>query len=236
MLLKKTNFLLSNILQFGRFRISGRNCTGQITIWHRGGAVSRIFRIIDFLNYIWNVRAVIIAFNYDPNRTAILSTLCYTNSIFSFTLAVQNCNFISMVAAINTAPAYEDRPGYTAYLRFIRPGIHINKFELQPLRGSKYSRAGSSFAKLVSTSSDYSIIKLRSRVLIRLSNRVSAAIGVLTNKLQDALGLDINNNCAGYSRRVGRRPVVRGVAMNPIDHPHGGGQGKTSGGRVSVTP
>lgn len=127
----------------------------------------------------------------------------------------------------------EVRANYCSYLKNIRPGLSISAIEYKPLGGIKYVRVGYNYAKLVSTAASTVVIKLRSKVLLRVAGLCIASIGVIAAK---SMLLKPRRKTAGYTRRVGFRPSVRGVAMNPIDHPHGGGQGKTSGGRVSVTP
>lgn len=134
---------------------------------------------------------------------------------------------------------YEMRSGYCANLNYIKPGLDINSIELRALRGAQYARSGGTGAKLVSITDLVSIIKLKSKTLIKVANSCIAQVG-LPSPFSASLNyitkqIDLIRN-AGYTRRKGIRPSVRGVAMNPIDHPHGGGQGKTSGGRPSVTP
>lgn len=172
-----------------------------------------------------------LSFEYDANRTALVSLVAYTNGLFCYTLS-SNPLIASAVLNSNTLASYENRLGYCANLNFIRPGILLNSIEILPLAGAKYTRAGSMSAKLVSTADGYSIVKLRSRFLLRITNLCVGVVGVLLSRL-NFVNSTFN---AGWRRRLGWRPCVRGVAMNPIDHPHGGGQGKTSGGRPSVTP
>lgn len=233
MLLKKVNNFIFNNLNFGKTKISGRNNTGQITVRHRGGSVIRGFRIIDFMKYIWDVRAIILSLDYDPNRNSILSLYAYTNSIFSFNLCPQGLKAGAIILNSNIMVGFESRVSYTANLNYLKPGIYINNLEFKPLRGSKYVRTANNYAKLVSTTIKYSILKLRSKTLLKVSNNCLATVGVLADKSKYLKSVIKN---AGFYRHRGFRPTVRGVAMNPIDHPHGGGQGKTSGGRPSVTP
>jgi large subunit ribosomal protein L2 len=233
MLLKKINNFIFNNLNFGRIKISGRNNTGRITVRHRGGGVNRIYRIVDFSKYVWDVRAIILAINYDPNRSSLLALFAYTNSIFSFNLCSQGLRVGNTIVNSNIDLGFEYRINYTANLNYLKPGIYINNIEFKPFRGSKYVRTANNYAKLVSTAASYSILKLRSKTLLKVSNTCIATVGILSNKYNYLKELGRN---AGFYRHMGFRPTVRGVAMNPIDHPHGGGQGKTSGGRPSVTP
>jgi len=233
MLLKKVNNSICNKFKFGKISLAGRNNQGHITVWHRGGGMLRMFRIVDFFRYIWNVKGILLTIEYDTNRTAPISLISYSNSVLSTILTAQNSFISSIVTNSNIKKNYEFRNNYCANLNYIKPGIYINNLEFKPLSGLKYVRSGLNYAKLVSTAQNYSIIKLRSKTLLRVSNLCLAVIGVLWGRKNFLLN---NFKNAGYNRRIGKRPVVRGVAMNPIDHPHGGGQGKTSGGRPSVTP
>lgn len=173
---------------------------------------------------------------YDSNRTALINVRCYSNSLLAFNLAAQQASKVAVTANINVREQAEDRLEYTAYLKFIKPGVYINSLEYKPLGGAKYVRAGLTYAKLVSLSALHAIIKLRSHILLKVKNTCIATVGVLLGKVLSTSEFVTKLHTAGYTRRMGRRPHVRGVAMNPIDHPHGGGQGKTSGGRPSVTP
>lgn len=179
------------------------------------------------------MKGVILTLEYDTNRTSPVSVVSYTNSVLSTILPTQTSLVASVMLNSNIKKNYESRANYCANLNYIKPGIYINNLEFKPFSGLKYVRSGLNFAKLVSTSQNYSIIKLRSKTLLKLSSLCLAVIGVLLDKKKFLLSTSKN---AGYNRRIGKRPIVRGVAMNPIDHPHGGGQGKTSGGRPSVTP
>jgi len=172
-------------------------------------------------------------FEYDPCRTTLLSLVAYTNGVFSYRLAPHGILTSAIISNINFMHDFEDRQGYTASLAFIKPGTPIYAFEHKYLSMARFVRAAGTFAKLVSNSLLHSIIKLRSKFLLRVSNKCTATAGILSTRL---LFLKSHKFDAGRSRRLGKRPHVRGVAMNPIDHPHGGGQGKTSGGRASVTP
>ncbi len=186
------------------------------------------------MRYVWDVRAVVLALLYDSNRTALLSLLGHTNGILSFNLASQGTWVGGVTSNINTVVGFEDRLNYSANLNYIKPGTYINTLEFKPLGTGKYVRSAANYAKLVSATNLYSIVKLRSKFLLKLSNICVATVGVLSDKKLMRLSNRPRN--AGFFRHLGFRPTVRGVAMNPVDHPHGGGQGKTSGGRASVTP
>lgn len=236
LLLSKSNFnsLISIPLSYGKLLITGRDNTGRISTRHRGGtSVRRTFRIVDFYHYIWNVQAVVTLTVYDPNRSALLNLISFVNSVICFQLAPEGLFLYNRISNVNGSTVSEDRVGYSSFLKFIKPGTYIHCLEHKPLYGARYVRAASTYAKLVSSSAQHAIIKLRSHTLLKISTICVATIGVLSNKYKHML---IKTRNAGFTRRLGRRPSVRGVAMNPIDHPHGGGQGKTSGGRPSVTP
>lgn len=235
MLIRKTSTDIFNNLLFGKRVLAGRNNAGRITVRYKGGtSVSRVYRIIDFKRYIWNIQALVLSTEYDPNRSALINLASYTNSIFAYLLAPLYLSISNVVGSFNKVSHLksEDRLGYCAYLKFIKPGLYIHGLELRPSGGVKYVRAALNYAKLVSNSEFFSIVKLRSKTLLKVSNLCVAAVGTLASK-NTYLKL---RKGAGFNRRLGRRPHVRGVAMNPVDHPHGGGQGKTSGGRPSVSP
>lgn len=233
MLLKKVNNFIFNNLNFGKIRNCGRNNTGRITTRHRGGSAIRVYRVVDFMKYIWDVRATVLSIDYDPSRSVLLALLAYTNSIFSFNLCSQGLKAGSTVVNSNITLGFESRVNYSANLNYLKPGIYINNIEFKPLSGSRYVRTANNYAKLVSIAANYSILKLRSKTLLKITNTCISTVGVLTNKYNYLTQIRRN---AGFYRHLGFRPTVRGVAMNPVDHPHGGGQGKTSGGRPSVTP
>jgi large subunit ribosomal protein L2 len=180
---------------------------------------------------------LILTVEYDANRTSLLSLFAYTNGVLCYNLAANFTTVGAVVANTNINLGFESRLNYCANLNYLKPGIYINNLEFKPLRGGKYVRTAANYAKLVSTANNYSVIKLRSKVLLKISNKCIATVGIVSDKKLTLSSINSRKKLnAGYSRRSGVRPTVRGVAMNPIDHPHGGGQGKTSGGRPSVTP
>lgn len=230
--LKKSFFTIFKKLLFGTISLSGRNNKGKIVTYYRGGAHKRVFRIIDFYRYIWGVQGMIMSFEYDPNHSAPISMVTYSNSILSYILSVQGLSVSSIVMSDTPKELVEDRLGFCSTLKYLRPGSYVNNIELKNTLGSKYVRAAGTYSKLVSlTEEGFAILKLRSKFLIKIKENCIATIGLLGYWAS----IFFKNN-AGRSRHLGWRPHVRGVAKNPIDHPHGGGQGKTSGGRPSVTP
>lgn len=232
MLLKKSRITLFKKLTLGKLSLSGINSFGRKTLYHRGAGVKRNFRVIDFNKYVANVPALVLTFEYDPNRTSPISLLSYCNSSIAYSLSVNNTNAGSIVSTfVLKNPKDVIKEGDSSFLNIMKPGVYINSIQVSPNKNLKYVRSGGNFAKLVSVVlNQYAIIKLKSKVLLKLNVFNIATLGVLFPPFRTIL------KRAGVNRRLGRRPHVRGVAMNPIDHPHGGGQGKTSGGRPSVTP
>lgn len=218
-------------LLIGKNRISGRNNTGRIVVYHRGGGVKRKLRIVDYYRFLWNVTGFILRIEYDPNRSALLALVVYSNGIFSYIISPEGLNVGDIItASISPKPL----PGNSTYLSEIPIGVKINSVELFPNKGSKFVRSAGSYAVITKkeVASGYVFLKLRSGEVRKFFSDCIAVYGSVSNFEFRYKRF----NKAGYYRRKGWRPVVRGVAMNPIDHPHGGGQGKTSGGRPSVSP
>lgn len=228
---KRSVFIFKNLI-FGRSRISGRS-HGKLVTYSRGGSHKRVFRIVDFSRYIWNVLCTILSHEYTSGRLAPVSVVSYSNGFMSHILSIDSLSVGSVVSSAAEEPGLlEDRLGFYSTYKYLRPGSYIHNVELRKNRGAQYVRASGGYSKLVSTLSEgFSIIKLRSKFLIKLS---SICVGTL-GSIFVWRSIFTNKN-AGYSRRMGKRPHVRGVAKNPVDHPHGGGQGKTAGGRPSVSP
>lgn len=218
-----------SILSFGKKRISGRNNSGKITRYHRGGGCKKKTRIIDFKRYVWNIYGFILRMEYDPNRSALLALVIYSNGVMCYIIAPSDVSVGSRVLAKHDVLF---KPGNCTFLRNIPVGVKIHNVELNLNQGGQLCRAAGAFAVIISKLSDYVIVKLKSGEMRKLLNDCVATVGIVSNfefifrKFMKA----------GYYRLKGWRPIVRGVAMNPVDHPHGGGQGKTSGGRPSVTP
>lgn len=230
---KKSLVTFNNRLIFGRKKISGRNNTGKIVTFYRGKGKKRVYRVVDFNRYIWNVKGVLFSIEYDPNRTGMLSLLTYANGVASFIISITNLPISSVITATDVIKeGVEDKIGFCSFFKFIKPGSYVHNVELKKNKGAKLVRAASGYSKLVSITKDnFAIVKLRSKFLLKIPSTCIATIGFILSWAS----LFAKRN-AGLSRRLGRRPHVRGVAKNPVDHPHGGGQGKTSGGRPSVTP
>jgi large subunit ribosomal protein L2 len=207
----------------------GRNNRGRITIWHRGGGHKRLYRIIDFKRSIRNIEARVERIEYDPNRTCFIALVKYDTGQLTYILAPQKLNIGDKIIAKDDA---DIKPGNAALLKNIPVGTLVHSVEMKPGKGGQLARAAGSFVQIVGKDQGNVLIKLRSGEVRIVPQDCYATIGVLGNA--DHQNKTVGK--AGRSRWLGRRPVVRGVAMNPIDHPHGGGEGKTSGGRHPVTP
>lgn len=215
-------------LIYGKKRISCRNNKGH-SLSHRGGGHKKKYRIIDFSRNIWNVPAIVKCLDYDPNRSALIALLAYSNGFVSYIIAPFGVKpgdvLYSGVGASMT-------PGNCFYLWQIPLTSLVHNIELYPGNGAKIARSAGTFAKLVKKTDKYAILLLRSGEERVFNLNCLATLGKVSNASHHLRVL----GSAGKSRWLGRRPVVRGVVKNPVDHPHGGGEGKTSGGRPSVTP
>lgn len=213
---------------------AGRNNMGRITVFHRGGGNSKFYRIIDFKRSLQNVPAKVIALEYDPNRSAFIALIQYSNGILSYILAPK---YLKVGSFIESSGTSEISVGNCLPLKKIPVGTDIHNIELSPGKGGQLVRAAGTYARIIKKLplKGLVVLKLNSKSrknYIVLSGDCLATIGIVSNSEHDNISL----GKAGYSRWLGRRPVVRGVAMNPVDHPHGGGEGKTSGAKVSKTP
>ncbi len=213
----------------GLSKTGGRNNTGRITSWHRGGGHKRLYRIIDFKRNKFDIEAQVTRIEYDPNRSAHIALIKYSDESLSYILAPNGLKVGDNIIASMSA---DIKVGNTNKLKNIPVGTIVHNIEMKPGKGGQIARSAGSFATLVGKDSGYAQIKLPSNELRIVSLECLASIGSLSN----ADRKNTNFGKAGRRRWLGRRPVVRGVAMNPIDHPHGGGEGKTSGGRHPVTP
>ncbi len=213
----------------GFAKSGGRNNTGRVTIWSRGGGHKRRYRIIDFKRRNWDRPATVERIEYDPNRTAFIALLRYEDGELSYILAPQRVTPGDQVVA---GERVDVRPGNAMPLRSIPPGTIIHNVELKPGKGGQIARSAGAYVQIVGRDSGYAQIRLKSGEVRRVRLECMATIGAVSNPDHGNIKL----GKAGRSRWLGRRPVVRGVAMNPVDHPHGGGEGRTSGGRHPVTP
>lgn len=208
---------------------AGRNNNGRITVWHKGGGHKRRYRIIDFKRRKWDMPAIVERVEYDPNRTAFIALIKYEDGELAYILAPQRLSAGDKVVAGNKVDV---KPGNAMPLKNMPVGTIIHNIEMKPGKGGQLARSAGTYAQLAGRDGANAQIKLTSGELRLISSDCMASVGAVSNPDQK----NINLGKAGRSRWLGRRPVVRGVAMNPIDHPHGGGEGKTSGGRHPVTP
>lgn len=216
-------------LLLNKKKINGRNNKGRIVVYHRGGGVKRNYRLIDYKKYIWNIYGLIIRIEYDPNRNNLLNLIVYTTGIFSYNMSLQNMKVGDKI--INKG-IYFNKLGYSTNLSKININVKINSIELYYLKGAQYVRSAGLYAIIVKRLKNFVLLKFKNKRYIKISSMNIATIGSIS--FFEYMFIVFKK--AGYFRNKGWRSVVRGVAKNPIDHPHGGGQGKTSGGRPSVTP
>lgn len=215
----------------GKPKSGGRNNTGRLTGHRKGGGHKQRYRIVDFKRQKFDVPAKVERLEYDPNRTAFIALIKYNDGEMAYILAPQRLKEgDTVVSSMETA--VDVAPGNTAPLKNLPVGTIIHNVEMKPKKGGQIARAGGSYAQLVGRDQGYAQIRLASGELRRIPGECLATIGAVSNPDQKNISLAK----AGRSRWLGRKPAVRGVAMNPHDHPHGGGEGKTSGGRHPVSP
>lgn len=208
---------------------SGRNVYGRITVRRRGGGHKRRYRVIDFRRDKYGVPARIESIEYDPNRSARIALLVYADGDRRYILAPKG---VSVGDELLSSREADIKPGNSLPLRNIPVGTVIHAIELKIGGGAKLCRAAGVAAQLLAKEDDWSQIRLPSGEVRRVHLNCRATIGQVGNEEHGNIKL----GKAGRSRWLGRRPKVRGVAMNPVDHPHGGGEGRTSGGRHPVSP
>lgn len=216
-------------LSVGLKKTGGRNNLGRITSRHIGGGHKRLYRLVDFRRSKLNLNAVVERIEYDPNRTCHIALIKYSDGEMSYILAPAKLKQGDQVVS---GDSVDIKNGNAMRLQNIPVGTTIHNIEMKPGKGGQIARSAGSSAVLVGKDSGYAQIKLSSGEVRLILLDCMATIGSLSNadKKNTIVGK------AGRSRWLGNRPKVRGVAMNPVDHPHGGGEGKTSGGRHPVTP
>ena len=207
----------------------GRNNLGRITSRNHGGGHKHKYRKIDFYRNKFDMVAEVERIEYDPNRSCHIMLVKFEDGKKFYYLAPQN---ISVGEKIKNGPNAEIKSGNCLPLQDIPVGIDIHNVEIQPGAGGKIARAAGSSVTISGIDGNYSIIKMSSGEVRRIDSRSLATIGVLSNPDQK----NIKIGKAGRSRWLGRRPHTRGVVKNPVDHPHGGGEGKSAGGRHPVSP
>lgn len=210
-------------------RSGGRNNTGRVTSWHRGGGHKRRFRVIDFKRDKENIPAKVASIEYDPNRSANIALLHYKDGEKRYILAPAGLSVGDTVVASKDA---DIKPGNCLRLMDIPLGTVVHNIELKPGKGAQLARSAGCSTQLIAKEGQHAILRLPSSEMRMVPISCKATIGQVGN-------IDHENKSfgkAGRSRWLGRRPHVRGVAMNPVDHPMGGGEGRSSGGRHPCTP
>jgi len=216
-------------LTVGSHSTGGRNNLGRITSRHKGAGHKQNYRQIDFYRKKDDMKAKIERIEYDPNRSAYLALIKYEDGTFSYIIAPNSLKAGDEVISGRNKPI---EIGNCMPLSDIPAGTNIHNIELQPNSGGKIARSAGSSAQVSGTDNNYSIIKLASGEIRKIISSARATIGTVSNNDQK----NIKIGKAGRNRWKGIRPQSRGVVMNPVDHPHGGGEGKTSGGRDPVSP
>lgn len=228
--LKNKNFKI-NQLYLGRLNnYGGRNNKGRITVRHRGGGVKKLNRFVNFKHLIWGLKATVLTIEYATKRTGFISLICYSNGILSYILSTDDVKIGSIlnIGYFNYSNINENyNKGNILQLKQLLDGTFIHSLEVKYLNGAQLVRSAGTTAQVVKVfyNEKQSLIKLPSGEERLVSNDCIATIGQVSNVKHFLQNL----RKAGQNRNLGFRPVVRGVAMNPVDHPHGGGQGKTSG-------
>jgi len=210
-------------------RNGGRNSQGRLTMRHRGGGHKRRYRVIDFKRDKHGIPAKVASIEYDPNRTARIALLHYVDGEKRYILAPLG---IRVGDVLSSGPDSEVKPGNALPLSNIPLGIPVHNLELSPGKGAQIVRSAGGSANIIAKEGGFARVRLPSGELRLIRVNCMATLGQLGNLEHE--GISIGK--AGRNRWLGRRPKVRGVAMNPIDHPHGGGEGKSSGGRHPCTP
>ena len=210
-------------------RTGGRNNKGRVRSWHRGGGHRRKYRIIDFRRDKVGIPAKVNSIEYDPNRSARIALLHYVDGEKRYILAPVGLEVGSMVLA---GPQADILPGNCLPLRAIPLGTMVHNIELKRGKGGQLVRSAGAAAQVLAKDGDYAQLRLPSTEVRMVHMECVATVGQVGNVDHE----NISIGKAGRTRWLGIRPTVRGVAMNPVDHPHGGGEGKTSGGRHPVTP
>lgn len=200
---------------------AGRNTTGSITVRRKGGGSKKKFRIVDYSYSQMNIPGLIQTIEYDPIRTAFLSLINYDNGLCIYKIATHN---VKQGSSTITSKNVRFEHGNSSELRYLPEGSLIHSVELRPDRGASLARAAGTYAILLTKVNNIATLKLPSKTIVDVSLDTRATVGVVSNIYHR----DTVIGKAGRSRLLGKRPKVRGVAMNPIDHPHGGGEGKRS--------
>ena len=209
---------------------AGRNSYGHITVRHRGGGHKQKYRIIDFKRNKDNAKAVVKAIEYDPNRTANIALLHYTDGIKAYILAPKG---LKVGDVVESGDSVDIKPGNALELKNIPTGTSIHNIELMPGKGGQLVRSAGASAQVLGADGDYTLVRLQSGGVRKILSSCRATIGTVGNEQHSLIQL----GKAGRKRWLGKRPQSRGSVMNPNDHPHGGGEGKAPVGRPQpMTP
>lgn len=213
----------------GKRKSGGRNNSGRITSWRKSGGHKQRYRVVDFKRRKFDVAATVERLEYDPNRTAFIALIKYSDGEQAYILAPQRLKVGDQVVS---GAKSDIKPGNALLLKNIPVGTIVHNVELKPGKGGQLARSAGTYVQLVGRDAGFALLRLASGETRMVSSECMATIGAVSNPDQQ----NISIGKAGRSRWLGVKPSVRGVAMNPIDHPHGGGEGRTSGGRHPVTP
>ena len=213
----------------GLTKKGGRNNLGRITVRHQGGGAKRLYREIDFKRSKTDITATVERIEYDPNRSCYIMLVKFDDNTHAYYLAPQK---IKVGDKVQNGSNIEIKVGNCMPLQEIPAGIEIHNVELQPGAGGKIARSAGTSVTVSGVDGNYSLVKMTSGEVRKINSRCMATIGVLSNPDQK----NIKIGKAGRSRWLGIRPHTRGVVKNPVDHPHGGGEGKSAGGRHPVSP
>ena len=213
----------------GLSKSGGRNNRGRVTVRGIGGGAKRLYRKIDFKRQRWDIEATVERLEYDPNRTAFIALIRYADGEQSYIIAPQR---LAVGDKVTTSKTADIKPGNVLPLKNIPVGTIVHNVEIKPLKGAQIARSAGTYVQIVGRDAGYAQIKLSSGELRMVPDSCLAAVGAVSNP--DNMNTVLSK--AGRARHFGKRPKVRGVAMNPVDPPHGGGEGKSSGGRHPVTP
>ncbi len=213
----------------GYNKSGGRNNNGRLTAFRVGGGHKKAYRVIDFKRRKFDMPAVVERLEYDPNRTCFIALIKYQDGEQAYIIAPQR---IAIGDSVISSDKADIKPGNAMHIKSIPVGTIIHNVEMKEGKGGQLARAAGTYVQLVGKDGGFAQVKLRSGEVRQIRGECLATIGAVSNP--DHQNIVIGK--AGRSRWLGIRPCVRGVAMNPVDHPHGGGEGRTSGGRHPVTP
>ncbi|MCB9994043.1 MAG: 50S ribosomal protein L2 [Hyphomicrobiaceae bacterium] len=214
----------------GKSGKGGRNNAGRISVRRRGGGHKQAYRMVDFKRQRYDIEAKVERLEYDPNRTAFIALVTYSDGEQAYILAPQRLAAGDKV--LSSQGQIDIKPGNAMPLERMPVGTIVHNVELKPLKGGQIARSAGAYAQYVGRDQGWAILRLNSGEQRIVHGTCLATVGAVSN----ADHSNTNIGKAGRNRWLGKRPAVRGVAMNPVDHPHGGGEGRTSGGRHPVTP